>query len=90
MRITKANLEALVDTINAATESPMTTHTKTGDDIKSNIGNYHLDWAYGGVKLVRMGNEHGGINEIIHGFLSKSETWDRMHAYLSGLQTSKS
>lgn len=84
--ITKHDLEAVVERINRATNSPPTPYTKTGDKYVSNIGNYHLDWAYGGVRLVRMNNEGGGIQSILPGFVSKRELYEKMQAFLRGVE----
>jgi hypothetical protein len=46
-RITQQNLEALVNRINNKTDQPATPWTQTKTGIKANIGNYHLDYAYG-------------------------------------------
>jgi len=89
MRITRADLENTVDRINKATNSPLAAYTKTEDGYKANPGNYHLDWAYGGCKLVRMCNDGGGINEITHGFDSKADLYYQMRAYLQGILDTK-
>jgi len=86
-RITKANLEALCDSINRATGSPEAAYTKDASgNYRGNPGNYHLDWAYGGVRIVRMCNEGGGITTVTEGFRSKRETYDLGHAYLRGIR----
>ncbi|MHC4271996.1 MAG: hypothetical protein ACYST2_06760 [Planctomycetota bacterium] len=87
-RITQKDLEYLVDRINEATDSPKACYTKVAETgpMKANIGNYHLDYAYGGVKLVRMVNERGGITDISRcGFGTKRELYNWMQAFLSGL-----
>lgn len=48
-RITESNLKALVRRINEATGAAIEPYTKQADGrYKANIGNYHLDIAYGG------------------------------------------
>ena len=91
-RITKENLEALVGRINKITNSPMTSYTRNGVEgnrkpgFTANIGNYHLSWAYGGVKLERMHNEGGGVECISSGgYGTKRELYNWMQAYLLGL-----
>ena len=86
-RIRQKDLEYLVDRINEATGSPMSPYTKSENPpYKANIGNYHLDYAYGGVKLVRMVNEHGGIQNISrNGFGTKRELYNWMQAFLAGM-----
>jgi hypothetical protein len=83
-RITEKQLQALCDRINRATGSPM----QPWVDGKAQIGNYHISFAYGGVNLERMHNEGGGVScPIGMGHVPKRELWDRMQAYLSGLET---
>ncbi|MBE3141876.1 MAG: hypothetical protein IMZ53_14970 [Thermoplasmata archaeon] len=86
-RITQKDLENLVLRINKATRNTESQYTKQADgQFKGNIGNYSLDYAYGGVKLVQMVNEHGGIREISHsGFGTKRELHVWMCAFLDGL-----
>ena len=87
-QITRKDLDHLVNMINRATKSPMEPYTK-GENGKftSNIGNYHLSWAYGGVCLERMENESGGISSVINsGFTTKRDLYNRMRAFLDGLQ----
>lgn len=88
-RITQKDLEYLVKRINEVTKSPTepyTRPTQADNSFKSNIGNYHLDYAYGGVKLVRMVNPHGGITEISDGgFGTRRELYNWMRAFLNGL-----
>ena len=88
MKITKSNLQAVVDRINTVTKSPMTSYTKDAKGkYTANIGNYHIDSAYGGNKLVQMTNGNGGIKDITYGFVSKSELYSLMHAFLAGYET---
>ncbi len=91
-RITQKSLGYLVDRINKATNSPEKSYTRNGQKGKReigftpNIGNYHLDYAYGGVKIVRMVNEGGGITDISrNGFGTKRELYNWMQAFLAGL-----
>ena len=85
-RITQKNLEIYVDRINQATNSPMAAYTKKDGKFTANIGNYHLDYAYGGAKLVRMCNEGGGISTIsTGGYGTKRELYEWMRAFLAGI-----
>ncbi len=88
-RIKNADLEYLVKQINEKTESPMeySTLLDNGERV-TNKGHYHLDMAYGGVKLVRTDGVHGGIREIsTTGYGTKRELYNWMRAFLSGLYT---
>lgn len=88
-RITKQDLQSVVDRINRVTGSPMEPWTRTDTTFTANIGNYHLSWAYGGVCLERMHNDGGGVSSVISGYRSKRELYDRMQAFLSGLETER-
>lgn len=84
-RITQKDLEFLVGRINKATGSPAEPHTQAGRNWTANIGNYHLDYAYGGVKLVRMDSDGGGIREIsTNGYGTKRQLHSWMTAFLAG------
>ena len=87
MRINKKDLEAVVNRINKMVGAPEHAYTRTRDGkIKANIGNFHLDWAYGGVSLVRMATEGGGVTTIIHGYGTKRELYEKMQALIVGLE----
>ena len=87
-RITKANLDALTAAINYKTKSPEASWTRNkAGKLTANVGNYHLGYRYGGVRLERMDNFGGGISVFrSYGYVTKRELWGMMHAYLNGLQ----
>jgi hypothetical protein len=89
MRINKKDLEILVNRINKITNSPMEYALKVDGKYKIQVGHFHLDGAYGGWKLVRTVNDGGAIEEITYGFISKRELYEKMKAYLSGLEFNK-
>ena len=103
-RITQKDLDRMVDRINKVTSSPPTPYTQTKKHVlagenqkyqraiyKANIGNYHLDYAYGGVKLVRMVNDGGGITVISSGgYGTKRALYHWMGAFLAGHYQAKS
>ena len=83
-RTTEKQLEYLVERINTVTNSPLASWTKDQHGkLRANIGNYHLDWAYGGVMLVRMHNEGGGIVTVT-GRGTKRECYNELQAFLRG------
>ena len=88
-RITQKTLQAVVDRINRTAGTPFTPYRKSGEKFVAEIGNYHLDYAYGGVKLVQMSNESGGIRTITTGFVPKRELYNQLHAFLNGLEAGK-
>ncbi len=92
-RITQKHLDGLLDRINKITGSPMTPYTRNGTEgnrkpgFTPNALNYHLDWAYGGVRLIRMCKTGSGVTSISQiGFTSKRNLYNWMSAYIDGLQ----
>ena len=87
-RIKQKDLEILVERINKATNSPLKAYRRDNPTGKytGNVGHYSLDYAYGGVKLVRMVNQSGGIRVIsTGGFGTKRELYHWLQAFLAGL-----
>lgn len=86
-RITQAQLEAVVERINVMTGSPMITWVKDeGGKYTSQIGNYHLSYAYGGVSLHRICSSGGGVSDVFRcGHVSKRELLNLLFAYIEGL-----
>lgn len=87
-RITQKQIEALADRINEATGSPRAAWTRNeAGDLRANIGNYHISYAYGGASLHRMSNEYGGVSSVFgYGHVPKRALWDQMHAFLRGIE----
>ena len=85
-RIKQRDLESLVERINEITNSPKTYGTRDENGFRSHIDHYHLDYAYGGVKMVRAMNDGGGIDVIsTGGYGTKRELFNWLHAFISGL-----
>ena len=84
-RISKAQLDYLIERINTLTNNPMTYSTRDNGNFKANIGHYHLYGAYGGIALHQTMNEGGGIHQII-GISTKRELYDRMQSLIYGLE----
>lgn len=87
-RITQKDLEAQVRRINEALGRPAAQHSKdeTTGRYKSNIGNFHLSYAYGGVALEETVNEGGGVRRVSSGgYGTKKELFRWMDAYIAGL-----
>lgn len=92
MRINKQDLDNVVERINITLGMSLEPYTKQSDgSYKPNSGNYHLDWAYGGVSLAQMSSTEGctGTRDIISGFGTKSELYYKMHAFLKGIEATK-
>ena len=74
MRVTQHDLEISVANLNRI--------TGFGENVKYNTnGAYQLDWAYGGVQLVRVCNNVGGVETISSGgYVPKRELYNQINA----------
>lgn len=86
--ITERDLELAITRLNKATGQPLTTWTRHADKtMTANIGNYHLDCAYGGYKLCQIDNEGGGTRTISSGgYTTKRELYNQIHTALAMLE----
>jgi hypothetical protein len=84
MRVSLKQLKDLCTYINELKGTPIKPYDRIEGQFKANIGNYHLYQAYGAVGLHRMCNEGGGITEILS-LSTKKELYDKMHAYIKGI-----
>ena len=90
MKITKHMLDVLIDRINTKAGAPLTPYTRTPEgNIVANIGNYHLDCAYGGYQLCVMQNNGGGIHNITSGYDTKKDMYYQLQAFLAGMEAVK-
>ena len=91
IRVTEKQLEYKVKLINEITNSPLEPYTKNDEGkYKSNIGNYHLSHAYGGVQLHKMCNDGGGISTPLNtGYTTKKELYVALNSFLIGLEIKK-
>lgn len=89
-RITDKHLQALRNRINIITGSPMEYMTTIDGKRTINVGHYHISGAYGGVCLHRTINESGGVTcPIGMGHVPKRDLYNRMVAFIAGLEASK-
>lgn len=87
-RITIAMLEFKVDYLNKITNSPPTPWTRRNGVMLANIGNHHLSQQYGGVCVHRMATKGGGVTcPLDHGHAPKRETWEKLNAYIAGIES---
>ena len=84
-RISIKDLEHQVKRINEIEGMAIEPYTSIDGKITPNAGNYHLDQAYGGVKLVRMCQQGTGTTNITTGFISKKELYYKLDAIITGL-----
>jgi hypothetical protein len=90
MRINESDLRAAINSLNVLTDNPLEQYTRVDNKIVSNIGNYHLDMAYGGYKLARICNEGGGITCPINtGYTTKKDLYNQIHAFMNGINAAK-
>ncbi len=88
MRVTMKHLEYLVARINRITGSPDKPYPPVSEGHRpANVGNYHLDCSYGGVALVRMHNEAGGIENVFGcGHVTKADLHNRLATFIAGIE----
>ena len=87
-RVTEKQLEYKVKLINQLTNSPLEPYTKNDQgQYKSNVGNYHLSYAYGGVQLHKMCNNGGGVSTPLNtGYTTKRELYTALNSFIVGLE----
>ena len=79
MKITMQDLQSAVDTLNRIT-SFHRIHV-------ANVGNYHLDGAYGGWQLSQMDNASCASRDVLSsGHVPKRELYNLIWAYIKGIQ----
>lgn len=81
-RITINNLRTLCEAINVATESPREEYRAPCPG-NANVGNYHIDCAYGAYALERTVNADGGVTVVLSRDTARG-LYERMQAYLRG------
>lgn len=97
-RITKSDLQALVNRLNRETGNPDEPYTRTpatADNphgtLVANIGNYHISQAYGGYALHQMATDGGGVREPLYtGHVPARELYGKIHAFLMGYALAQS
>lgn len=88
--ITIKDLEAQVRRLNLITNSPLESYRKVNGRLTANVGNYHLDGAYGGYKLARIATEGGATDDVLRsGYCTKRELSELIRAFETGLHISK-
>lgn len=90
-RVTEKDLQAIVDRINRMMGTPMAPYVpRSNPDIGglvAQIGNFHLDHAYGGVALHQTLNDGGGVCDVLQsGHVPKRELQTAMFAFIRGIE----
>lgn len=89
-RITKKQLETLINRLNKLTNSPERPYTVADGKCTANPGCYYLAGAYGGYKLERMSNAGGGCHDVVPtGYTTKHALYDAIYCYLSGIDAGR-
>lgn len=86
VRISEADLLKQVLIINKMTGNPVDTYDSNGD---INDGNYHLEYAFGGVRLLRIKANGGFTNPLNTGFIPKKELYQGLLFFIAGLEAAK-
>jgi len=86
-RITENMLKNRCNHLNAITGNPQAPWNNLSGQMKGNVGNYHIDGAYGGVQLVQVMNEEGGIHTFFGGHVSKRELYGNINAFINGVNS---
>ena len=83
MSVTKRQLDWSIERLNTATGNAIEPYTK-GDDGRyhASVGNYHLSQQYGGVQLVQMSTDGGGIRTVQPHRGTKRECWQCVESML--------
>jgi len=91
-RTTQAELDTLVRQINEALGRPIASWTRHDETsiYTANVGNIHLSQAYGGVQVVEMVNEAGGIRALTSYHGPKREAAMFLRGMLAGIALSSS
>lgn len=89
-RITNKELERAIESLNKITGNNPIAWTKTNGKLKSNIGTYVLDQAYGGSRLDQIVSDGGAINVISsQGYTTKRNLLTEIHAIIQGIKISE-
>lgn len=81
MRITRKDLEILVNRLNVEAKTPLEW---------PKIGHYCLSCAYGGYSLHQLVNEKGGVRDVFNcGHIKGRELYQMICAYILGLNEAK-
>ena len=90
-QIKKENLERQIAHINKILNRPETPWRRDEQGkLHANVGNFHLDSAYGGYRVEEMRGEKGGVRNVLGiGYVSKRELWSMLDAFMLGIEYGK-
>lgn len=86
-RTTEKSLEDLVLRLNKIANTSTTPYAKNPktDQFEAQIGNFHLDSAYGRTALHEMLSDTGGVYDVFHGHYTKREMHLLLWGFIQGL-----
>lgn len=86
-RTTISQLERIVARVNKQLGRAPQAYVLLGEPLRpvAQVGNFHIDRAYGKVALCEMYNESGGTRDVL-GYCSKAELKEQMFALLEGIE----
>ena len=82
-RVTEKDLMWVVKRLNEVSGNPTMSHTVVDGKYVVNSGHYHIDFAYGQVKLVQYCNEGGGTRDVTSRG-TKPEIYREIHRFIDG------
>lgn len=86
MKITKAYLDAAVESLNLLTNQPVEYSTVIDGKRTTNIGHYHISQAYGGNQLHQTTNVGGGVRTISRaGYDTKKGLYNEIQSLMNGI-----
>lgn len=88
MRITQRMIQAQVDRLNRLTGQPVDALTRDSNGhLRTNVGHYLIDFAYGGVELQQYMSPGGAVNIPLNaGHGTKRELYEALSAYIQGIE----
>jgi len=90
MRTTIKDLELQIERLNQVTNAPENPWTRADGKLTANIGSHYLSQCYGGFCVHRMANTGGGVaTPVSCGHIPKRELFDRLVAYIAGIEAGK-
>lgn len=89
-RITNKDIQNRLDHLNDITGHEREPYGDRKDGkINPNGGNYHLEGAYGGVKIVQMCKTGTGCQNITSGYETKRVCYQQLNAFIDGVKAGK-
>jgi len=82
-RVTERDLHWVVKRLNEVTGNSVLSHTVVDGKYVVNVGHYHIDHAYGQVKLVQYCTDGAGTRDVTSRG-SKPEIYREIHRYMDG------